>query len=88
MSRTPFGVEMPYRALMEIRVFDAFAHEQDIRRATGRNGNLTGPAAAIAPRQMVAIWSMISRRFPSWTAQKWCSRSTGSRTRSQTARRL
>jgi hypothetical protein len=63
MRRTPFGVEMPYRALMEIRVFDALAHEQDIRRATGRNGNLTGPAAAIAPRQMVAIWSMISRQL-------------------------
>ncbi len=64
MRLAPFGVEMPYKVLMEIRVFDAFAHEQDIRRATRRNGNLTGAAAAIARRQMVAIWSMISRQLP------------------------
>ncbi len=64
MRAAPFGVEMPYKALMEIRVFDAFAHEQDIRRATGRHGNLTGLAATLSRRQMVDFWSMISRQMP------------------------
>jgi uncharacterized protein (TIGR03083 family) len=59
-----FGGQMPYRALMALRVFDAFAHEQDVRRATGRNGNLTGPAATIARRQLVAVWTRICGSLP------------------------
>lgn len=36
--------EAPYRRFMEIRVFDSWAHEQDIRFATDRPGHQSGPA--------------------------------------------
>ncbi len=34
---------MPYREFMMVRVFDSWMHEQDMRRALGRPGHLTGP---------------------------------------------
>jgi uncharacterized protein (TIGR03083 family) len=43
----PFGWRMPYWRLLSIRVFDCFAHEQDVRRAVGIAGNLDGKAATI-----------------------------------------
>ncbi len=43
-SWTPIGPGT-YRDLLEIRVFDAWVHEQDIRRAVGRPGDLEGPVA-------------------------------------------
>ena len=42
-SRSPLG-EVPYRQFMVVRAFDSWMHEQDIRRALGRPGNLSGPA--------------------------------------------
>ncbi len=59
-----FGGQLPYRSFMAVRVFDAYAHEQDIRRATGRNGNLTGPAASLARRQLVSAWSRACASLP------------------------
>lgn len=41
---TPAG-QAPYREFMAIRVFDCWVHEQDIRRAVNRPGNLAGSAA-------------------------------------------
>lgn len=41
------GTATPSRFL-PIRIFDAWAHEQDVRRATGNRGHLDGPAAAIS----------------------------------------
>ncbi len=41
---TPAG-QAPYREFMAIRVFDCWVHEQDIRRAIDRPGNLTGEIA-------------------------------------------
>ena len=43
-SWTPAG-EGTYGRWMQIRVFDCWMHEQDIRAAVGRPGNETGPAA-------------------------------------------
>lgn len=43
LGPTPIG-EAPYRRFMEIRVFDSWAHEQDIRSATNRPGHQSGPA--------------------------------------------
>jgi uncharacterized protein (TIGR03083 family) len=40
--------------LLRSRVMDAWVHEQDIRRAVGRPGNLASPAAAIAGDLFVA----------------------------------
>ena len=43
-SWTPMGPGR-YRDLLAIRLFDAWTHEQDMRRATARPGNLAGPIA-------------------------------------------
>jgi len=39
---SPIG-EVPYRQFMMVRLFDCWAHEQDMRRALARPGHLTGP---------------------------------------------
>ncbi|MDE0116547.1 MAG: maleylpyruvate isomerase family mycothiol-dependent enzyme [bacterium] len=39
---TPIG-DAPYRTFMHIRVFDCWVHEQDMRRALGISGHLSGP---------------------------------------------
>lgn len=44
---SPVG-EVPYRTFMEVRVFDCWMHEQDIRRAVGRTGGLDSPGAAVS----------------------------------------
>ena len=44
---SPVG-EVPYRTFMEVRVFDCWMHEQDIRRAVGRPGGLDSPGAAVS----------------------------------------
>lgn len=43
-SWTPAGMGT-LRDLLAIRAFDAWTHEQDMRRAVGRPGNLEGPGA-------------------------------------------
>jgi uncharacterized protein (TIGR03083 family) len=42
---TPFQRRMPYGDFMRFRAFDVWMHEQDVRRAVARPGNLDGPAA-------------------------------------------
>lgn len=49
---TPFG-EMPLWRWLDIRLFDSFSHEQDIRRALGKPGNLDGEQARRAARRGV-----------------------------------
>jgi uncharacterized protein (TIGR03083 family) len=44
---SPIG-KVPYREFMSVRVMDNWVHEQDIRRAVGRPGDLDGPAAETA----------------------------------------
>jgi uncharacterized protein (TIGR03083 family) len=39
---SPLG-RMPYRNFLEVRTFDTWMHEQDIRRALDQPGNLDGP---------------------------------------------
>jgi uncharacterized protein (TIGR03083 family) len=43
-SWTPVG-RADYRRFMQIRVFDSWVHEQDMRAAVGRPGHADGPAA-------------------------------------------
>jgi uncharacterized protein (TIGR03083 family) len=50
---TPEG-EGPYRRFMEIRLFDCWVHEQDIRRALGRDGHLDGPIAEHSVHKIAA----------------------------------
>lgn len=42
------GRPMLAKRILRVRIFDLWAHEQDIRRATNRPGNLYGPAAFVA----------------------------------------
>jgi uncharacterized protein (TIGR03083 family) len=42
---TPFGRTMPYGDFIANRAFDVWMHEQDVRRAVARPGNLDGPGA-------------------------------------------
>jgi uncharacterized protein (TIGR03083 family) len=44
---SPIG-EVPYRRFMVVRVFDTWMHEQDMRRAIGREGHLEGECAETA----------------------------------------
>ena len=43
-SRTPIG-DADYRRFMQLRVFDCWVHEQDVRDALGRPGHESGPVA-------------------------------------------
>ena len=43
-SWTPVG-QADYRRFMQIRVFDCWVHEQDVRDAVGRSGHESGPVA-------------------------------------------
>lgn len=52
--RGTMGRSMPYRHLLRLRAFDVWAHEQDVRRAIGRPGNLDSPAARISRDYLLA----------------------------------
>ncbi len=57
----PFGREMDLPALLRMRIFDLWVHEQDVRAALERPGGLGSPAALVAYRQLAAsmlrVWS-------------------------------
>ena len=52
---TPFG-ERPLSAGLPMRVFDLWAHEQDIRRAVGLAPRTDGLAAEISIDRTLALW--------------------------------
>jgi uncharacterized protein (TIGR03083 family) len=59
---TPAG-QAPYREFLRIRAFDSWMHEQDIRRATGRPGHLSGPVADHAlDRCALAMGFVVGKR--------------------------
>jgi len=49
----PFGREISMPAMMNMRVFDIWVHEQDIRTAIGQPGNLDGAAAHVTQRMIL-----------------------------------
>ena len=51
-SWTPVGPGT-VRDLLPFRIFDAWVHEQDMRRAVGRPGDLDGPVAAAAMQRIL-----------------------------------
>lgn len=53
----PDGKEGPYSRLMKFRAMDCWTHEQDVRRAVGRPGNLDAPAAH-------CFWELMSHGLP------------------------
>jgi uncharacterized protein (TIGR03083 family) len=56
------GQETTLGRLLEVRVFDLWAHEQDVRRAVGMPGNLDSPAAAVAGQLCVAALPRVVAR--------------------------
>jgi len=52
----PLG-ERPLSKALPIRIFDLWAHEQDLRRAVGMSPRIEGPAAALAMSQALLGWS-------------------------------
>jgi uncharacterized protein (TIGR03083 family) len=61
-TATPVGPG-PYRLFMEIRVFDCWVHEQDVRRAVGRPGHLSGPVAELAMGRLTgALGFVVGKR--------------------------
>ncbi|HEY8478653.1 MAG TPA: maleylpyruvate isomerase family mycothiol-dependent enzyme [Spirillospora sp.] len=61
--RLPDGRDGTYALLMKVRAMDCWTHEQDIRRAVGRPGNLDGPAAR-------CFWELLSRALPMVVARR------------------
>lgn len=53
----PNGKEGTYARLMTFRAMDCWTHEQDVRRAVGRPGNLDAPAAH-------CLWSILGIGLP------------------------
>ncbi|WP_018347439.1 maleylpyruvate isomerase family mycothiol-dependent enzyme [Longispora albida] len=47
-TSSPWGYDMAVDQAVAIRVLDCWAHEQDLRRAVNRPGNLDSPAARVA----------------------------------------
>ena len=52
------GNPVPAEASLPIRVFDLWAHEQDVRVATNRPGNESGPGAAVGRDAILALLPM------------------------------
>lgn len=57
-SFTPAGQDT-YGRFMQIRVFDCWFHEQDIRDATGRSGHLRGPAVEVVLDEMATALGFV-----------------------------
>ena len=57
-TQTPVGLA-PYRRFMEIRVFDCWLHEQDIRSAVGRPGHEDGRCAEMSVDEVVRALGFI-----------------------------
>ncbi|MGW1157449.1 maleylpyruvate isomerase family mycothiol-dependent enzyme [Streptomyces sp. NPDC002513] len=52
--RGPFGSEQTLEEAMRYRAFDVWVHEQDLRAALGRPGNLDSPGAHITRDELLA----------------------------------
>ncbi|MEE1929939.1 maleylpyruvate isomerase family mycothiol-dependent enzyme [Streptomyces sp. TRM 70351] len=61
--RHPLGHEVTVEELLRERAFDVWVHEQDIRRALGRPGNLDSAGAYVARDMLVdALPEVVARR--------------------------
>lgn len=55
----PAGMRMKASQMLRTRVFDLTCHEQDIRRALPRPGDLEGPHVDIAVEQVLRAWAKL-----------------------------
>lgn len=53
----PGGMRFKASQMLRTRLFDMTCHEQDVRRAVGRPGDLDGPHADIAVEQVIRAWA-------------------------------
>ncbi|MGP3998573.1 maleylpyruvate isomerase family mycothiol-dependent enzyme [Streptomyces sp. 8N706] len=51
--RSPLGGETTLERVLQFRAFDVWVHEQDLRRALGKPGNLDSPGALVARDQLL-----------------------------------
>jgi uncharacterized protein (TIGR03083 family) len=58
---SPIG-EVPYRTFMEVRVFDCWMHEQDIRRVVGRPGGMHAGAELSVGRLGNTLGFVVGKR--------------------------
>ncbi len=78
---SPIG-EVPFSVSMSVRAFDCWVHEQDIRRAIGRPGHMTGVAAENAiDRIVMALPFVVGKRSGALDGQSVYFRVTGPTTR-------
>ena len=57
--RGPMGLEMPLSELLARRLVDIWVHEQDLREALDRIGNLDSPAAAMFVHRIVVAFPVV-----------------------------
>jgi uncharacterized protein (TIGR03083 family) len=70
---SPVG-QVPYRQFMDVRVFDSWVHEQDVRRALGRPGGRGGPGEAVTLDRVASIMPFVvgrNVRPPEGTTVVW-----------------
>ena len=70
---SPVG-QVPYREFMDVRAFDCWVHEQDIRRAVGRPGGRGGEGEARSVERVANLLGyIVGRRVapPEGTVVRW-----------------
>jgi uncharacterized protein (TIGR03083 family) len=76
-SWTPIG-EADYRRFMQLRVFDCWVHEQDVRDAVGRPGHEAGPVAEQSIDEIFrSIGFIVGKRAGAPEGSTLCLRLTG-----------
>lgn len=73
----PMGSTRPLRGLLLLRLQDIWTHEQDIREAIGRMGNLDTPAAAAFVNGVVRFFAKLVQDVPMADGQTVILESTG-----------
>jgi uncharacterized protein (TIGR03083 family) len=65
------------RHLLGIRVFDSWTHEQDVRRALGHPGGLSGEAARLSLRRLLLALTGLASDVPAAAGRTVCVVTTG-----------
>lgn len=71
------GARRPLGDVLSIRVFDSWAHEQDVRRAVRRPGGLASPAAHVSREWMLRGLSRLAEDVPAAEGRSMLVTTTG-----------